>query len=150
MLLTTVYQKQYDFYPFVICNSIAVAGTWYMTSLVFDRTMPSRMIEKHNWYVLQYIIGDGIFHLIPLLWAIYSLRNILINKININITKPIVQHCGLYTLFMNHLWVVACSHGFQPNDLYVKETPRVWNMIWISNAIFHIIPMSILMLIYDF
>lgn len=137
------------YYPFLICNSFSVATTWYFANIV-DNTLAYRMIQRNNWWILQYLLGDFMLHFIPLLWSLCTMRMMYQRTLDIPVGRTIVQHSGLYSLFMNHLWVLATTHGFQPEAIYVEQPPRIWNMIWIYNAISHLLPHTCLMYLYGF
>lgn len=124
-----------NIYPFLICNTIGVSCTWYV-SLFLDKTIPTRMMEKHNWPLTEFIIGDVCLHFIPLIWAI---GNMITHELNA--ANEISRHCGLYSFLTNMIWCCFAYHGFDPQQAYIKEPFYIWNLIWAFNAYFHIMPM---------
>ncbi len=137
--------KQYNLYPFIICNTIGTIATWY-SAVLLDYTIPYRMMQKNNWSCGKFIMGDIMLHIVPLLQIgkmLYKFEYLHSHMNLNNSNKPyeIVKHCGFYSLFANMLWSLIYQRGFELNDRYVPLPTYKWNIVWGCNVISHLIPM---------
>jgi hypothetical protein len=122
-------------YPFLICNTFGAVGTWY-SALVLDPTIPSRMMRKHGWTVPMFVIGDIGLHFVPLVWALYHIRQERLSPVS-----ELSKHCGLYSLLMNIFWCLCLHSSFDPHRSYIQLPYQVWNHIWALCVFFHLVPM---------
>lgn len=142
LLFYIKFLKQYNLYPFIICNTIGTVLTWY-SAVVLDRSIPIRMMQKHNWSCLKFISGDILLHLVPLITTIRMLyKKEYTNTKNNN--YEIVKHCGFYSLFLNMLWSLIYQQGFELNDRYVPLPTHKWNIVWSCSVMSHLLPMFLM------
>lgn len=137
------FARQYNLYPFIICNTFGTILTWY-TAVLLDKSIPYRMIKKNNWSCSKFTIGDILLHILPLCTTIRMLckKEFLHSHSYSNNKKyEIIKHCGFYSLFSNMLWSLIYQRGFELNDRYVPLPTYKWNIVWSCSIISHILPM---------
>jgi len=120
---------------YLICNTFGTVCTWY-SAVVIDPTIPTRMMQKHGWNIIQFILGDIGLHIAPLMWATYHIR-----REHLSPAHELSRHCGLYSLFTNILWCLCSHHSFDPQHSYIHQPYQVWNDLWALCVCFHLVPM---------
>jgi hypothetical protein len=137
-LIISLFLPNLKWHYLAMNNSIGLGLTWYM-AVILDLSLPSRMITKNNWTRYQYILGDIVLHFIPLIYSIHNFKKSYI-KLD-NTQDPVVYQSGIYTHFMNMLWCHISFLGFEPSTGYVDVPSRLWNVLWVFNSLFHMMPM---------
>lgn len=133
--------QHYDLIPLCINNSFAISYTWYCYMFIFDISIPFRMMQKHQWSLVFYLIGEFTFHIVPLVFSLHCFSNV--NRFAF-VDKKYLKHSGIYTLCANLMWSLFMHGGFEPNRAYVDIHSTLWNIIWCINAMAHIGGMYIL------
>jgi hypothetical protein len=136
-LVLSAFPEDKRWHHLAMNNSIGLGLTWYV-ALLLDMTLPARMIDKNNWTMNKFICGDIVLHMIPLL---YSVQNFKKSYLNNNTQDPLIYQSGVYTHFMNMLWCHITFRGFEPATGYVDLPSRLWNLLWLFNSFFHMLPM---------
>ena len=131
--------REIQWYPIAICSTISLNITWYTTILFIDRTIPFRMMEKYNWSIPLYIIGELALHFIP---CIISLQRL------VYLPPYFCSSCssfgGVYTALANLMWSCIFHGGFEPNDAYVFLKYWQWNLVWTLAIICHLSTMYVI------
>lgn len=126
LLITYCYDNTKTYHSIFINNTIGLALTWYF-AIIYDTTIPRRLMTKNNWNFYQFIMGDLILHLIPLIYSICNLNNLL----NRNI--------GIYTFTMNVLWCGLQCGSLNISSSYVDVSNRTMLLLWFINYITHML-----------
>ena len=131
------FTKDKNLIPFVACNHLATFNSWY-SSWILDGTIPLRLIVKNNWYVLQFVLGDLVLHILPTIYLL-DLLNTTTLEFDRNISH--VRYCGLYSLFVHMIWGLSLSDPFNVSSLYLELGMVIENTIWTILTLSHTLGM---------
>lgn len=127
--------------PIVVCNHFATISLWY-GSWLLDPSIPTRMIQKFNWSVAQFVFGDLIMHSLP---TILVVRWVKFYRIPIDLYQlNLFKNCGLYSAMIHLLWGYTLSPSFDISDMYIPLSRALCNSLWVVLLISHMLTMNIL------